>query len=91
MVCGESIMDYELTQTPAQSTVSLGQHAHPQDQDARKVPIIQPNPEQQEPPSADDDNCTYLTGLKLSAVVSSTTLVVFLILLDVSIISTVSR
>ncbi|KAI0127436.1 major facilitator superfamily domain-containing protein [Xylariales sp. AK1849] len=82
-------MAYELDQTPARSAESLGNHDTSQAEDlSNRNSPMPPNAMADTPLSPSQEKHAYLTGLKLAAVVGSTTLVVFLILLDVSIIST---
>lgn len=75
-------MEHELTELPARSSVSLGQYDMDRSEDAKN--------QEREVLTSVDEEPKYISGFKLGAVVGSITLVVFILLLDVSIISTVS-
>ncbi|KAI1844483.1 hypothetical protein JX265_010022 [Neoarthrinium moseri] len=79
-----------MTQTPTLSTESIGHEEAPQQGESNsKISPAEVKTETQTPLSATNEEVLkFLSGWKLAAVVCSTTLVVFMILLDVSIIST---
>lgn len=85
-------MEYELTQTPAQSRERLDlDNARQEEHPSNKNSTVQNNTATEAPlSSSNDKDDGFLSGFKLASVVGGATLVVFLILLDVSIISTVS-
>ncbi|KAK9772113.1 hypothetical protein SCAR479_11276 [Seiridium cardinale] len=85
------MLEYELSQTPSQSAESLDRRdeARRDDQPSQASRYIeaatQTDPEKE---NALIEASPFLSGFKLAAVVIGTTLVIFLIMLDVSIIST---
>lgn len=85
----DKMMEYELSQTPSQSADSLEHHKDVSIQPSKYTEASTQTDPEKEPPVKEIS--PYVTGLKLGAVVAGTTLVVFLIMLDVSIISTVSQ
>lgn len=86
----KNIMNHELSQTPVPSAESLGHHDEIQPQPPKYRDASSQTDAEKELPLTPKPTSQYLSGIKLTAVVVGATLVVFLIMLDVSIISTVS-
>jgi hypothetical protein len=91
------MMEHELHDTPAPSTMSTGNQTMVESDETKAEASTSKNEDTRatvsptEPNSLkpeDDDN--HISGFKLAAVVGSITMVVFILLLDVSIIATVS-